>query len=397
MERKQLASTLKNLVIFKNLSNHPLILALTELLGSKGSDSEELQTRMCAVARELYPYGDCITDVISDLLVCDDNFYVRRRASGDTPPTDIRAWLDTELDALSEAAAYSSGRIRELFNIREETPKWTAKTYDFRELYYLVVKNSPKNGYGEFVRNSVFTLIDGGELRPVRNPDPQMLSELYGYENERKRIVNNTVALLDGMPANNVLLYGDAGTGKSSTVKAVANEYCNRGLRLIQVEKSHLRFIPDLLDQLADNPLKFIIFIDDLSFNSEDRDFMALKTVLEGSVAARAKNTVVYATSNRRHLIRESFSARQGDEIHLNDTLEESASLSARFGIVVTFTRPEKELYLELVKNMAIHYGLEEDSEELFRGAEAFAIRCGGRTPRAAKQYIEYKISSEKK
>lgn len=397
MDRKQLAATLKNLVIFKNLSQHPLISALAELLEYRGSDSGELQTRMCAVARELYPFGDCITDVISDLLVCDDNFYVRRRAAGDKPPADIRAWLDTELDVISEAAAYSSGRIREIFNIKEETPKWTAKTFDFRELYYLVVKNSPKNGYGVFVRNSVFTLSEGGELRPVKNPDPQMLSELYGYENERKRIIDNTEALLNGLAANNVLLYGDAGTGKSSTVKAIANEYCNLGLRLIQVEKSHLRYIPVLLDSLADNPLKFIIFIDDLSFGSDDRDFMALKTVLEGSVAARAKNTVVYATSNRRHLVRESFSARQGDEIHLNDTLEESASLSARFGIVVTFTRPEKELYLELVRNMALHYGLDIDEEELYRGAEAFAIRCGGRTPRAAKQYIEYKISSAKK
>lgn len=396
MDRRQLAVTLKNLVIFKNLSSHPLVCALSELLSSKGSDPASVHGHMCDVARELYPYGDCITDVIVDLVVCDDNFYIRARAQGTIMPSDIRAWIYAELDALSEAAAYSSGRIREVFSVYDETPKWTAKALDFRELYKLVVKNAPKNGYGVFVRNSVFTLSEAGELVPVRNPDPQMLSELYGYENERQRVIENTQALLKGLAASNVLLYGDAGTGKSSTIKAIANEYCNLGLRLIQVEKSLLRFIPALLDSLAENPLKFIIFIDDLSFNADDRDFMALKTVLEGSVAARAQNTVVYATSNRRHLIRESFAARQGDEVHLSDTLEESASLSARFGIVVTFSRPEKELYLDLVRNMAVHYGLAGDEEELFRGAEAFAIRCGGRTPRAAKQYIEYKISSAK-
>lgn len=397
MDRRQLAVTLRNLVIFKNLSSHPLICALADLLSSKGSDPASIHAHMCDVARELYPYGDCITDVIVDLVVCDDNFYIRRRAKGDAPPTDIRAWIFTELDALSEAAAYSSGKIREVFSVYDETPKWTAKALDFRELYTLVVRNAPKNGYGIFVRNSVFTLSDAGELVPVRNPDQQALSELFGYENERQRVIENTEALLKGLSANNVLLYGDAGTGKSSTVKAIANEYCNLGLRLIQVEKSRLRYIPELLDSLAENPLKFIIYIDDLSFNADDRDFMALKTVLEGSVATRARNTVVYATSNRRHLIRESFTARQGDEVHLSETLEESASLSARFGIVVTFTRPERELYLDLVRNMAVHYGVADDIDELFRGAEAFAIRCGGRTPRAAKQYIEYKISAAKK
>lgn len=137
-----------------------------------------------------------------------------------------------------------------------------------------------------------------------------------------------------------MLLYGDAGTGKSSTVKALANAYQDQGLRLIQVEKSRLRHIPALLDTLSGLPLKFILFIDDLSFASDDRDFTALKTVLEGSVAARSGNTVVFATSNRRHLVQETFQQRQGDEIHLSDTLEEVASLSARFGIVITFGKP---------------------------------------------------------
>ncbi|MEG2038838.1 MAG: DUF815 domain-containing protein, partial [Oscillospiraceae bacterium] len=136
----------------------------------------------------------------------------------------------------------------------------------------------------------------------VKNPDPQRLSSLTGYQEQRKKVLTNTLALLDGLEANNILLYGDAGTGKSSTVKAIVNECHAQGLRLIELKKNQLYHIPELLDTLAQNPLKFILFIDDLSFSSNDNDFTALKAILEGSVAARQGNIVVYATSNRRHL-----------------------------------------------------------------------------------------------
>ena len=192
-----------------------------------------------------------------------------------------------------------------------------------------------------------------------------------------------------------MLLYGDAGTGKSSSVKALVNEYKDQGLRLIQVEKSRLHHIPALMDSLSANPLKFIIFIDDLSFASDDRDFTALKTVLEGSVTVRSGNTVVYATSNRRHLVQETFQARMGDEIHLNDTMEEVASLSARFGIIITFGKPNRDQYLYVVANLARQNGLNVPEEILFREAEAYATRSSGRSPRVARQYIEYKIAME--
>ena len=158
------------------------------------------------------------------------------------------------------------------------------------------------------------------------------------------------------------------------------------------MEKSRLRHIPALLDSLSANPLKFILFIDDLSFAADDHDYTALKTVLEGSVAARSSNTVVYATSNRRHLIQETFQSRQGDEIHISDTLEEVSSLSARFGIVITFGRPDKDLYLSVVEKLAEKAGLALE-ESLYKEAEAYALRAGGRSPRVARQYIEYKIA----
>ncbi len=191
------------------------------------------------------------------------------------------------------------------------------------------------------------------------------------------------------MPAVNVLLYGDAGTGKSSSVKAIANEFAADGLRLVEVKKNQLYQIPALLDSLAQNPLKFILFIDDLSFSANDDNFAALKAILEGSVGGRSQNVVVYATSNRRHLIKETLSDRSGDDIHEADTRQELMSLSARFGLTVTFQRPDKVRFEEILLDLAKQYGVQMPSDQLFIKGEAFAIRAGGRSPRVARQFIE--------
>ena len=245
-----------------------------------------------------------------------------------------------------------------------------------------------KVGYGVFARYRVFTVRDG-HLQPVKHPDPQRLFELPGYEREREPIVANTEALLEGRPANNVLLYGDAGTGKSSTVKALVNEYADRGLRLVEVKKNQLYELPELMDTLAENPLKFLLFIDDLSFTVNDDNFAALKAILEGSAGGQAENVAVYATSNRRHLIKETLSDREGDDIHAGDTRQELMSLAARFGLTVTFQVPDRNRYLLIVKNLAEQYGLDLGETELAVRAEAFAIRAGGRSARVAKQFAE--------
>ena len=185
------------------------------------------------------------------------------------------------------------------------------------------------------------------------------------------------------------MLYGDAGTGKSSSVKAIANEFAADGLRLVEVKKNQLYQIPALLDSLAQNPLKFILFIDDLSFSANDDNFAALKAILEGSVGGRNQNVVVYATSNRRHLIKETLSDRSGDDIHEADTRQELMSLSARFGLTVTFQRPDKVRFEEILLDLAKQYGVQMPSDQLFIKGEAFAIRAGGRSPRVARQFIE--------
>jgi len=381
-----LAQQLRHLVIFKNLRQDPLMAALAALLESTG------ETRLacaCDLAAELYPRGVNLHEAVSTLLLQDDNFCVRERAAMRPLPVQSERWMQQELQALEEAVAASVSLLNETM------PAWSVEGESFLAVYQQMLTDAPRLGCGIFAQYHVFSISEEGALVPIEHPDPQKLSELYGYEAEREKLLRNTQALLNGLPANNVLLYGDAGTGKSSSVKALVNEYKDQGLRLIQVEKSRLHHIPALMDSLSANPLKFIIFIDDLSFASDDRDFTALKTVLEGSVTVRSGNTVVYATSNRRHLVQETFQARMGDEIHLNDTMEEVASLSARFGIIITFGKPNRDQYLYVVANLARQNGLNVPEEILFREAEAYATRSSGRSPRVARQYIEYKIAME--
>ena len=215
------------------------------------------------------------------------------------------------------------------------------------------------------------------------------MGTFIGYELERKKVVENTVAFLEGRPAANTLLCGDAGTGKSSTVKAVVNEFFEQGLRLIELRKDQLGCIPRVMGQIRDNPLKFVIFIDDLSFNQNDDNFSMLKAALEGSAAARADNAVIYATSNRRHIIKENFSDRDGDDVHRNDTLQETLSLSERFGLVVSFSKPDKKLYLEIVKKLAERHGVKKEEKALEIEAEAFALKRGSRSARCAEQFID--------
>ena len=285
------------------------------------------------------------------------------------------------LDALLEAADRQNRELAFL-------PRWEARQLDLTAAYNQRMREAGKKGYGMFARHHMFTIEDGS-LIPVRFPDPQRLSELPGYEHEREKVIANTKALLSGKPAVNVLLYGDAGTGKSSSVKAIANEFAADGLRLVEVKKNQLYQIPALLDSLAQNPLKFILFIDDLSFTANDDNFAALKAILEGSVGGRAQNIAVYATSNRRHLIKETLSDRTGDDIHEADTRQELMSLSARFGLTVTFQRPEKARFETILEELAKQHNIQMPTEQLLLKAEAFALRAGGRSPRVAKQFIE--------
>ncbi|HHW06148.1 MAG TPA: ATP-binding protein [Clostridia bacterium] len=232
----------------------------------------------------------------------------------------------------------------------------------------------------------------GCRLKPVLEPDPIRLANLIGYENQRQQVVRNTEQFVRGFPANNLLLYGDRGTGKSSTIKALVHEYGPRGLRVVEMAKQDLNRLPELLDMIRYRPHRFIIFIDDLSFEEGEVDYKFLKAVLEGSLEARPGNVLIYATSNRRHLIRERFSDREftGDgEVRAQDTLQEKLSLADRFAMTITFTSPDQEQYLAIVAGLAEQAGLGMEPEQLREAALKWALWHNGFSGRTARQFID--------
>lgn len=386
----EMKTKLESLAVFSAVRDNPVMKALHRLL------DEMTVSAYSDFAGKLYPNGSDLSLFIRRILMEDDNFYVRDAACGRDIPKEIQEAVKSELGILEEIAAIKSedieSRIRECCSC-PALPKWRNSPVNLVKDFADKLANIHRSGYGIFASHTFFRVSEG-KLVPVSHPDHSHLDKFFEYERERNLIIRNTEALLSG-GGSNMLLYGDMGTGKSSTIKAVAADFADRGLRLIEVKKNQLFQIPEIMEQLADNPLKFILFIDDLSFSGNDDNFSALKATLEGSISGCGNNTLIYATSNRRHLVRESASDRiagagMDEDLHINDTLQETMSLSARFGLTITFSKPDKEEYLSIVKSLAEEYGLEvTDEEELFRRAEAFAIRKNGRSPRTARQFIE--------
>jgi len=216
-------------------------------------------------------------------------------------------------------------------------------------------------------------------------------SDLVGYDEQKAAVVANTERLLAGLPALNVLLYGDRGTGKSSLVKALVNEFGDRGLRLIELGRSDLRDYPEILAAVRNRPQKFILMIDDLSFEEAETEYKSLKSLLEGTLEARPRNLVVYATSNRRHLVREFFGDRPapGDEVHPADTQQEKLSLVDRFGLRVRFLAPDRDGYLKIVRSLAAGRQLALDGRDLDAEALRWALSNGGWSGRTARQFVD--------
>ena len=320
----------------------------------------------------------------------DENVYVTSLAAERKIDPCIAASVTRELEILTELAQLTAEDFGELLG-GVPVAGFSAGSADLAAEYEARASEIHKHGYGIFASHGMFRMSDtqGHSIEPIVSADRISIDSFTGYEQERARVVANTQAFVEGKPSANVLLYGDAGTGKSSTVKAVANAFYSSGVRLIELRKDQMSLLPLVMEKINRNPLKFIIFIDDLSFNRNDDTFSMLKAALEGSASAKAPNAVIYATSNRRHIVRETFGDRDGEDVHRNDTMQELLSLSARFGLAIRFEKPDRTLYLKIVHELAKKRGIDRDPKVLETEAEAFALSRGHRSPRCAEQFID--------
>ncbi len=392
MTLHELYMGLQALSVFRALLDDPVIAALARFLAALENGGTEAQvSSYAAFVASLYATENrTLAGYIQHTVNNDENAYIRMIGRGAQPWPEMEENVRRELEVFQAAADLTPEALcREIPGWTGYLPVFPVKSLDIPASYRARCANIHALGYGVYAKHRMFYLDTANRIIPVRNPDGTRLSDLIDYKREQQIILDNTQALLSGKPAANILLTGDAGTGKSSTIKAVVNELGDQGLRILEVRKEQLHAIPAVLDELSGNPLKFILFIDDLSFQKDDDNFSALKAILEGSVSAKSRNVVIYATSNRRHLVKERFSARDGDDVHRNDTMQEILSLSERFGIQVTFQKPDKRVYLDIVTQLARSRGITLPQEELEGLAERYALGRGGRSARAARQFVD--------
>ncbi|MGN0449746.1 MAG: ATP-binding protein [Ruminococcus sp.] len=395
---------LSSLSVFRGIMKRSVVKAFYKMLLSLDSEPDEF----------LNAYGDFYSLIsergfsnrlayaMTEAALFDENCFTRAAAAGkyDTLPDNVLKAVKRDCEAILAASSLTSDEVLkaykyydEIKEIADSLPRWDAgdcapsfKMFDGS--LKNVARYYKENGCGIFARYKAFIWRDG-DIQPVLHPDRIDMDSFTGYEIQRDMVVNNTKSFIEGKSCNNCLLYGDKGTGKSSTVKAIANEFRKDGLRIVEIPKERLIDFPILVDKIAALPMKFIIFIDDLSFQKQDQSYTTLKAVLEGGLAARPDNALIYATSNRRHLVKESFSDRTDDDVNTRDNMQESLSLSDRFGLAVCYSIPTKKEFVDIVIALARQRGIDMSDEELEMGAERFALSRGGRSPRCAKQYVE--------
>lgn len=389
-----------------DLKNDEVISSLLDLL--KNTKNENVLSKQSIFFNNVSAH-DSLKSYISKLILTDDNVFTKTSACGKTDKLSdfVISGVKSDLMKLEAIANVKPEDIfqdvsdNDIRDILSTMPKWeTGKAVKPLDKHWEnqideLSEFHKENGYGMFAKYIAFTW-QNHSLFPIAGTDSIKLSDLKNYEIPRQKVVDNTESFVNGYPANNVLLYGDRGTGKSSTVHAVLNEYAKSGLRMIEISKNDITDLTMIRELIADSPMKFIIFIDDLCFDSHEDSFGALKAALEGSLSGKRANTLIYATSNRRHLIKESFSDREND-INKNDIMQEQLSLSDRFGLSITFVNPSKNDYLDIVAKLAEDRNIDVDKEKLFLVAEQWASKKGGRSPRCARQFIDFVESAEKR
>ena len=415
---------ISELVIYRNLKHEDLFEDMAGLMGL-GKEGQKADPFACAgelveLAVEYGFEGNLWHCFLALCLADNENAYtttceIRGNAGGTLDmlaKNDYRifkALFDYDLETLEPAAMWKE--IAHYRPSRQESRVFNRRIRDrIVDLAVLLEQSEDENefqshmaafygeyGVGKFGLNKAFRIIEKEEehkviIDPIINVEHIYFKDIVGYEMQKKKLIENTEAFISGKEANNVLLFGDAGTGKSSSVKAILNEYYGQGLRMIEVYKHQFKALSEVLEQIKDRNYKFIIYMDDLSFEEYELEYKYLKAILEGGLGKRPKNVLIYATSNRRHLIREKFSDKRelDDDLHNNDTVQEKLSLAARFGVTIYYGSPDKFQFQGIVKALAEKYQLDMPEEELLLEANKWEISHGGLSGRTASQFITH-------
>lgn len=308
------------------------------------------------------------------------------------------------IDCFSTVCNYRAiGKKERMYNknVSEKVQAVSAqieKATDEDEIFQIITDFYKAYGVGMFGLNKAFRIRripDGVEFLPINNTDKVMLTDLVGYELQKKKLIDNTEAFVKGLPANNVLLFGDSGTGKSTSIKAILNEYYEQGLRMIEIYKHQFQDLSAIIARIKNRNYRFIIYMDDLSFEEFEIEYKFLKAVIEGGMETKPDNVLIYATSNRRHIIRETWGDRsdmeQDDGMHRSDTMQEKLSLVARFGVTINYSKPSQKEYFQIVRELAKRYPeITLSDQELCAQANQWELSHGGISGRTAQQFINY-------
>ncbi len=335
---------------------------------------------------------ESLREYVATLLANDENVLSKLVRAGKQVGKDLLKCVMLDIDTIysrlfnskikykrsGNDTGYSKEYVHSIINItNSQSPE---------ELLERLINHYEVLGMGLLSKYTAFR-FDGEELMGIGNADKTVFSDIVGMDHQKEVLIENTKAFVDGKFANNVLLFGDRGTGKSSSVKALLNMFSDRGLRVIELPKSAITKIPDLTKVLEESPHKYILFLDDLTFERHDTEYRALKIAMEGQLQATASNVLVYATSNRRHLIRETWADRDGGEVHVNDNKQEMLSLAERFGISLFFPAPDSKQYIEIVRVLLERNSIEM-TDEIKKEAVRWEMNYGGKSGRCAKQFV---------
>lgn len=398
-------SELEHLLVYRNLLSDELVRKLIALSAESTSVNYELAAELIRFSEDTGVGGNLAHGCLLYQIGCGQNvFSSTAEKVGDQVSKDLLRAVSHDVAILKQFLqdGIQLGAIEKFVgNYQPTYPKSTknftallnyfldiSDIYSAEDVALMLSRMYERYGYGEMATCSAFKWDWNLGLVGVKHSDPVLLEDIVGYERQKRALIENTEAFIAGRPANNVLLVGARGTGKSTSVKALANHYYEAGLRLVEVTKRDLECLPAIMNALRQWGKKFIVFLDDLSFEEYEVGYKNLKSVMDGGLEAKPDNVLIYATSNRRHLIRESWNDRSGEELHNQDTVNEKISLSDRFGITLTFVSPNQEEYLNIVENIARKNNISLAPTELRAQALRWEMSHSGRSGRLARQFI---------